>query len=121
MHELQAFQHLVDDILFVNVLEDICPDHRMQISIHEIKDQVDISVILCPDHVLKADYVFMAGKLLQENYLSECALRISCILKGVKVLLQSDNVLGFLVYGLPNDTISSLAYNSCGYYARFIK
>ena len=33
------------------------------------------------------NYVFMASQLLQENDLSECSLRISSVLKGVKVLL----------------------------------
>jgi hypothetical protein len=82
----------------------------VQVSIHEIEHQVNISVILSPDDILQADNVLMTGQLLQEDDFSEGTLSICCVLKGVKVLLESHYILGLLINGLPDDTISSLAY-----------
>ena len=110
MHKLKALQHLIDDILFVNVFKDTCTDYSMKISIHEVKHQIDITIVLCTDNILKADDVLMPGELLQEYDLSECALGISCILKSVKIFLQRHDLFGLLVDCLPDDTIRSLAY-----------
>lgn len=111
MHVLQAFQHLVNDVLLVNVLEDIGPNNSMQISVHEVKDEVNISVVLSSDYVLQSDNVFMSRQLLQEDDLSESPLCISCVLERVEVLFESHDVLCLLVDGFPDDTIGSLTYN----------
>lgn len=116
MHELQTLQHLVDYILFVNVLKDVRPDNGMKVSIHKIKDQVNISIVLSSYDILETNNILMTGQFLQEDDFSEGTLGISRILKGVKVLLQSHYVLGLLINSLPNDTVSSLAYNLSGYY-----
>jgi hypothetical protein len=94
----------------VYVFKDIRSNNGVKIGIHEIKHQINVSIILCSDHVLKSDNVLMTGQLLQENDFSEGSLSISCILEGVKVLLQGDNVLCLLIDSFPHDTISSLAY-----------
>ena len=108
MHVLQALEHLVDDILFVDVFQDVCADNRMQVSIHEVKKQVNVSVILCSNHVLEPNDVFMACQLLQEDDLAESTLGICCILEGIKVLFKRNNLLGPLVDSLPDNAISSL-------------
>lgn len=108
MHVFQALEHLVYDILFVDVFKNVCPNDCMQVSIHEVKNQVNISVILSSNHVLEPNYVFMACQLLQENDLTESTLSVCCILKGIKVLFKRNNLLGPLVDSLPDYTISSL-------------
>lgn len=82
----------------------------MEISVHEVENKINVSVVLCADHVLEANDVLVAVELLKEDNFTECPLGISGILKGVKVLLKSNDVLGLLVYGFPHNTISSLAY-----------
>jgi hypothetical protein len=82
----------------------------MEIGIHEIKHQVDVSVVLSPNHILQSNDIFMAVQFLKEDDLSEGSLSIGCILKSVEVFLQSNDLLSFLVNGFPNDTISTLAY-----------
>jgi hypothetical protein len=87
VHELQAFEDLVDNILLMNVLQDVRPDNCMQICVHKIEDEVYISIVLCTNHILKSDDIFMTGELLKENDLSERSLCIRRILKCIKVLL----------------------------------
>lgn len=82
----------------------------MKVSIHEIKHQIDITIVLCADNILQTDDVLMPCELLQEDNLSECALGISCILKSVKILLQGYDLFGLFVDRFPNDTICSLTY-----------
>ena len=109
VHEFEAFQDLVDDILFVDVLQDVSSDYSMQVCVHEVKYQVDVSVIFGPDHVLKPNDILMTVELLQKDDLSECSLGVCRILKSVKVLLQSHYLLGFLIDSFPNNTICSLS------------
>jgi hypothetical protein len=58
----------------------------MQVSFHEIKNHVEILVVLCLDHLLQFDYVLVVLELLQENNLPECSLSICGIVEGVKNL-----------------------------------
>ena len=110
MHVLQAFQVLVDDVLLVDVFEDIGSDNSMQVSIHEVEDEVDIAIVLRANHILKPNNVLVTRQLLQKDDFTERALRICCILESVEILLQSDNLLGTLVNCLPDNTIGSLTY-----------
>ncbi len=110
MHILKAFQHLIDDVLLMNIFEDVCADHSVQVRVHEIEYKVYIAVVLGTDHILKSDDVFMARQFLQEDNLSECALGISCVLKSIEILLKGHNILRLLINGLPNDSVGSLPY-----------
>ena len=110
VHVLQAFQVLVDDVLLVDVFEDIGSDNSMQVSIHEVEDEVDIAIVLRANHILKPNNVLVTRQLLQKDDFTERALRICCILESVEILLQSDNLLGTLVNCLPDNTIGSLTY-----------
>lgn len=109
VHELQALQVLVDDVLLVDVFEDVGSDDRMQVSIHEVEDEVDIAVIFSSNHILQPDNVLVACQLLQKDNLAKYPLGISRVLESVKVLLESDNLFGSLVDGLPDDTVCSLS------------
>ena len=45
----------------MNVLKDICTNYSVQVSIHEIEHEVDVSVVFCPDDVLEANDVLVTG------------------------------------------------------------
>lgn len=47
MKVLQGFEELVHDEPLMNIFQNIGSDDCMQISLHVLEDQVDISVILC--------------------------------------------------------------------------
>ena len=49
---LQALKILVDDILFVNIFQDVGPNHCVQVRVHEIKHQVNVTVIFSPNYIL---------------------------------------------------------------------
>lgn len=108
VHVLQALQHLVDDILLVDVFENVGSDDGVQIGIHEVEHQVNVSVIFRPNDILQTDDVLVTRQLLEENDLSESSLCIGGILKGVKVLLEGYDLFGALVDRFPDNTISSL-------------
>lgn len=52
MHILQAFEHLVYDVLFMNLLKNISSYNSMEIGIHEVKHEINIPIVLCSDNVL---------------------------------------------------------------------
>ena len=110
VHELEALQVLVDDVLLVDVFKDVGPDDSVQVSIHEVENEVDVAIVLSSDHVLQSDYILVARQLLQENDLAEGPLRIRSILESVEVLLERDNLFGSFIDGLPDDTVGSLSY-----------
>ena len=110
VHVLQAFQDLVDDVLLVDIFEDVGTDDSVKISVHEVEDEVNVTIVFSADYVLKANNVLVTSQLLQEDDLAERALRISGVLESVEVLLEGDNLFGALVDGLPHDTVRSLSY-----------
>lgn len=109
MHEFEALKNLVYNVLFVDFLKDIGSDNGVKIGVHEVKNQVDISVILSPYHVLQSDDVFVPSKFLQEDDFSKRPLSISCVLECIKVFLQCHYVLGLFVNGFPDNTIGALS------------
>ena len=82
----------------------------MQISIHEIKYQVDVPVIFSSYNILKSDDVLMASQLLQKDDLSESPLSVSCVLESIEVFLKSNDILCLLVYSFPDNTVCSFPY-----------
>ena len=94
------------------IFKDVGSYHSMEVGIHEIEHQVNVSVIFCPDDILKADDIFMTRQFLQENDFSKRSLCIRCILKCIEILLESHNVLGLFVDGFPHDTVGSLSYTN---------
>ena len=80
----------------------------MQISVHEVEDQVNIPVVFSAYHILQPNNVLMASQLLQENNLTESSLGICRVLKGIEVLLEGDNLLRPLVNSFPHDTVGTL-------------
>ena len=109
VHVFQTLKALVNDILLMNVLQNVGSDDRVQVRIHEIENQVYISIVFRPNHILKSNDVFVTIQFLQEDNLPEGSLRISSVLKCVEILLECDNLLGSFVNSLPDDTVSSLA------------
>ena len=110
VHVLQAFQDLVDYVLLVDIFEDVGTDDSVKISVHEVEDEVNVTIVFSADYVLKANNVLVTSQLLQEDDLAERALRVSSVLESVEVLLEGDNLFGALVDGLPHDTVRSLSY-----------
>lgn len=80
----------------------------MQVRLHEVKDQVDILVILGPDQVLKADDVGVAVELAQEDDFAEGALCVGCVLEGIEHLLYCYDRFGLLVQRLPHHPVGAL-------------
>ena len=109
MHVLQTLENLVDDILLMDLFQDVGTDDGVEVGIHEVENEIDISVVFRSDDVLEPDDVFMADELLQEDDLTEGSLCIGRVLEGVKVLLESDNLLSALVNSFPDDSVGTLA------------
>lgn len=109
VHVLQTLETLVYDVLLVYVLKDVCSNDRMEIRVHEVENEVDVPIVLGSDCVLKANDVLMAIQLLQKDDLAEGPLRISRVLEGIKVLLESNDLLGPLVNGFPDNSVGTLA------------
>lgn len=109
VHVLQTLETLVNDVLLVYVLENVCSNDRVQVSVHKVEHEVDVAIVLGSDCVLQSNDVLVAIQLLQKDDLAEGPLRIGGILESVEVLLQGDDLLGPLVNGLPDNTVRTLA------------
>ena len=110
MHVFHALQHLVNDVLFVDIFEDVSTDDGMQVGVHEVEDKVDVAIVFGANYILEPNNVLMAGQLLQKDDLAEGALGVSSILECVEVLLEGNNLFRPFVDRLPHDTIGSLSY-----------
>lgn len=67
MHVLNPFQHLVHDILFVDIFHDSCTDNGMEISLHKVKYEVNVFGTLGFDYVEETDNIRVTVELLQKN------------------------------------------------------
>jgi len=61
MHVLEALQALINNILFMDVFQNIGPDNSVQISFHEIKDKVNVSIVLSSNNILQSDNILMTS------------------------------------------------------------
>ena len=107
MHVFQTFETLVDDVLLVNVFQDVSSNNSVQVRIHKIKHEINVSIIFCSYSILKSNYILVTRQFLQKYNLTECSLSISCVLESIEVLLQCYNFLGPFVDGLPHNTVST--------------
>lgn len=77
----------------MDFLENVGSDDRMQVGIHEVKDQIQVTVILSPDHILKSDYILVPIQLLQKYDLSKSSLCVGRILESVEALFECNYLL----------------------------
>ena len=109
MHVFQTFETLVDNVLFVNVFQNVSSYNSMQVRIHKIKHKVNVPIIFCSYSILQPNYILVTRQFLQKYNLTECPLGVSSILKGIEVLLQSDDLLGPFINGFPYNTICTFS------------
>ena len=98
---------LIENVFFMNIFKNFGSNDSMQISLHEIKNKIDVFVILCSDEILQTNDVRVAIQLAQENNLAESPLGVSCILKSIEYLLDSNNIFSLLVNCFPDDSVCS--------------
>lgn len=62
---------LVENVPFMHALHDVGSNDRMQIGLHEVKDQIDVLIVLCFEDIEKRDDIGMTVEFLQEDDLDE--------------------------------------------------
>ena len=62
-------------------LENIRPNHLVHIRLHELKNQVNVLVILCFQHIKQSNHILMCH-FLQKHNLTEGTLGVSVVLKS---------------------------------------
>lgn len=100
---------LEHDVTAVDIFEDVAPDDCMQVGLHEVEYQIDILMIARPDNAVQIDDVGMAPEFAEEHDFAVGALGIGSVLEGIEDFLEGDCLLGFLVDGLPDHSVGSLA------------
>lgn len=88
---LEGLGYLIDDIADVHILEDVFSDDVVQVGLHELEYQVDISVVLRLDGFKQPDYVRVFD-LPQDLDLSISALSVSGVLEGVEYFFEGQNL-----------------------------
>lgn len=106
---LQGFEQLLEDLLLVHVLQDVGPDHRVQVSLHIVEHTLDVLVILGFYYVQQPHNVLVSIQFLQEHYLPIGALSICCILKCIEYFFECYDLIIRFVFGFPHNALSSFA------------
>lgn len=47
VHIFEGPEDLIHDILLVNFLQNVGPDHGVQVGLHILKYQIDVTVVFC--------------------------------------------------------------------------
>lgn len=86
----------------MDFFKDASPDHGVEVGLHKLENEVDITIVFGAMDVVEFDDVRVI-EFIEEHDLAEGALRVGGVLKGVENLLESDGrVLAPLVDGSPN-------------------
>ena len=104
MDILYRLQQLIDHILLMQVIQNLCPYNRMKICLYKFKNNVDISVVLGFNVSLLMDNVIVLNLFKKDNF-SKGPLGISWVVKGIVDFLNCDNFMSFTIDCFPNDTI----------------
>jgi hypothetical protein len=99
---------LIDDEALVFFLQDIFSYQRVQVNVHELKDEVDVAFVLGFDDFLQGDNVGVLDLIEKHNFAVR-ALGISRVLERVKVLFQCVDSLMLFVNDFPDNAISAAA------------
>lgn len=93
----------------MNVLQNASSHHQVQVTLHQLKDQVQVFVVESSNDGDEFDDVFVSIELLQVHDFSVGSLSIGGVLESVVYFLESHQLIGLLVSGLPNYSVGSFA------------
>ena len=82
MHKLERLEELIHNILLVYLLQDVGTYDGVQVSLHVVKDEVDVAVILCLDDVNKSAVGLLVskGSMPQARFVKARVKQASCTL-----------------------------------------
>ena len=83
MEILEGFGQLVNDKPDMYIFEYALGNHIMKICFHELKQQIDIFVVVCANR-FKQFYDVGVLKLFEDLDLAVGTLGVSCVLKSIK-------------------------------------
>lgn len=78
---------LIDYVTFVLISKHILADESVQIDVHELEQDVNISLICRTDHLLQL-YNVRVLEFLKKHNLSVSSLGICGILEGIKIFFK---------------------------------
>ena len=84
---------MIDDEADVDIFENAFRDDVVKVSLHILKQQVHIFVVVCPNGFVQLDYVRVL-ELLEDFYFSVGTLGIGGVLEGIENLLEGKNPFG---------------------------
>lgn len=109
MQILECLGELVDDETDMDVLEDALGNDVMQVCLHELKQQINVLVIVSADGVYQFDDVGVV-QLLEDLDFAVGALSVGGVLEGIEDLLQGEHALGGLLLDLPHVAVGTRAH-----------
>lgn len=107
MKIMKSFDDLVQNIFYMNFLQFPLIDQMIEIWLHVLEYQVDVTIVWGVMNGVEGNNVRML-QLPQNWDLSEGALSISGMLERIKYFLQSYNPVGVFALSFPNLPIGSL-------------
>ena len=106
---LESTQNLPRYEAHLNVSTAASADHRVQIGLHELKNDVNVNLVRGLPQVLDLDNVLVRRHFQIEIDLAEGALGVGVVGKGVVNLLDCDRLFTLLLNGFPDNAIGASA------------
>ena len=92
----------------MDLLEDVGPDHGVEVRLHVVEYDVDVLVVVGADVVELLDDVLVV-QLREEDDLAEGPLGIGGVVEGIEDLLHRHNLVPLPVYRLSDHSVGPLA------------
>lgn len=98
VHVLERLCHLIDYEANMYIFQDSLGYHIMKVCLHELKNQVNIFIVIGFDGIDQFYYIGVI-QLFQNLYLTVCSLGICRMLKSIKNLFEGIYFFsGFFLY-----------------------
>ena len=106
---MHCLSHLVNYVTFVLFLEYVLPNQCVQIDVHKLEHEINVSFVLGFDYFLQRDYVRVLD-FVEEHHLAVGALGVCWVLEGIEIFFQGVDSFVFFVDNFPHDSVGSAAY-----------
>lgn len=103
------FGDLIDYVSLMLLLQNILSDQSVQVDIHELKNKVNVTLILRFDYFLQGNDIRMFY-FIEEHHLPIGSLSVGGILESIEVLFQGMDRFIFFINNFPYDSVGTTSY-----------
>ena len=106
MQVLNSFDQLINNVTIVEIFEDFLSNSIVEICFHELKDQVQIFIILGSNNSVQFYNIFTINLVKKDDF-AIGTLSVSGVLKGIEYIFYSKEFTCFNLINFPDMSVGT--------------